>query len=221
MLRSNRRLLQKCARNFRCFATTQDLGANPEVPATSRQRKGVSKISEQLRNEQDELRQRLDRMNAQTKLLEIQTDFSASVMTNIILWQLSDDLREVVVNKVFKLSHKKFTWKAYSKWLNNNKYSDEQVVPFADLLMTPLCEPCDKDKMTWGVIRHTGKYNSEPSTPTAKDMAFAVWGTRSGEHMLSHEEALVVLKILNQKEALDLVFSSNFPEPTAFNTHFK
>ena len=160
-------------------------------------------------------------MSAQTKLLEIKADFSASVMTDVTLWQLTDDLREVVINKVFELSHKKFTWEAYSKWLNNIKYPDEQVVPFADLLMTPLCEPCDKDKMTWGVIRHTGKYNPEPFTPTAKNMAFAVWRTLSGEHMLSHEEALVVLKILNQKEALDLVSGSNFPEPTAFNTHFK
>lgn len=220
MLRCNRRLLQKYSRNFRCFATTQ--GVTPEVPPSSRRgQKGVAKISEQLRDEQAELRQRLDRLDAQTKLLQIHTDFSASVMTNVTLWQLSDDLREVIVDKVFKLSHKKFTWKAYSKWLHNKKNSDEQTVPFADLLMTPLCEPCDKDKMTWGVIRHTGKYNPEPSIPTAKDMAFAAWRTRSGEHMLSYEEALVVLKILNQKEALDLVSSSNFPEPSSFEAHFK
>ena len=113
------------------------------------------------------------------------------------------------------MRHKKFTWKAYTKWLHNPKDSDEQTVPFAHLLTTALCKPVDKERITWGMLRHTSKYNPEPSTPSPEDKAFAVWRTRTGKHMLSYDEALIVLKILDEEEALNLAmsYSSKFPEP--------
>ncbi|KAL3136005.1 hypothetical protein ABBQ32_007041 [Trebouxia sp. C0010 RCD-2024] len=163
----------------------------------------------------DKIRQDITSREAKLKLMKVHTDFVASVMVNLTLWQLSDDLREVVYNKVFSLSHKKFTWKTYTKWLHNPKDSNKQTVPFAHLLVTPLCEPGDKEGITWGMLRHTGKYNPEPSTPSPEDKAFAVWRTRTGKHMLSYNEALVMLKVLDQEEALKLAvsFSSKFPEP--------
>ncbi|KAL3131464.1 hypothetical protein ABBQ38_007772 [Trebouxia sp. C0009 RCD-2024] len=229
MLRSNRRLLHSSTRYLiKCSVTIP--GQDPNIRVTSvQEQKGLPSTASKLRDETDKMQQQLGKteqlhdklrqdtasLEAKLKVMEVHADFAASVMTNLVLWQLSDDLREVVYNKVFSLSHKKFTWKSYTKWLHKPNESNEQTVPFAHLLMTPLCEPGDKERITWGMLRHTGKYNPEPSTPSPKDKAFAVWRTRTGEHMLSYDEALLVLKVLDQEKALKLAvsFSSKYPEP--------
>lgn len=170
----------------------------------------LSELHQKQKQRSNEAWAQLHGMQAQVKVLERDLGFSASVITDWTLWQLSDDLREVIVNKVYGPSRKRaFTWTAYNKWLNNPKYSDKQQLHFAKKLMSPLCDPCDMKRMTWGLIRHTGKYNPYPTSPSAKDMAFAVWNTQTGKHIVSYEEALVILKVLEQEKALEIVLKGD------------